>query len=107
MFVCLYGVQLVFDPKKIFDMLKNAGEIQKNMAEKLKAHKAWGEAAGGMVRVEMNGHFEVLSVSIDDNLLKDKAFLEGVVKAAVNDATVQLRSSMTDYLKNITGGFGV
>lgn len=87
-------------------MLKNAGEMQKNMAEKLKEHKASGEAAGGMVKVLMNGHFELLSLHIDDSLLSDKAFLEDLVKAAINDATKQLRSTMTDYLKNIASGFG-
>lgn len=96
----------MFDPKKIFDMIKNAGEMQKNMAEKLKEHKASGEAAAGMVRVEMNGHFELLSLQIDDSLMKDKAFLEDLVKAAINDATRQLRSSMSDYFKNLTSGFG-
>lgn len=97
----------MFDPKKIFDLVKNAGEMQKNMAEKLKSHKAQGEAGGGMVKVEMNGHFEVLSLTIDESLLKEKkAFVEEVVKAAVNDTTMQLRSSMTEFLKSMTGGFG-
>jgi len=97
----------MFDPKKIFDMIKNASEMQKNMAEKLKAHKAQGEAAGGMVKVEMNGHFEVLSLSIDESLLKeDKSFVEEVLKAAFNDAAAQLRSGMADYVKSLTGGLG-
>lgn len=97
----------MFDPKKIFDLVKNAGEMQKNMAEKLKSHKAQGEAGGGMVKVEMNGQFEVLSLSIDESLLKEnKSFIEEVVKAAVNDATLQLRTSMTDFIKSMTGGFG-
>lgn len=97
----------MFDPRKIFEMIKNAGEIQKNMAEKLKEHKASGEAAAGMVRVEMNGHFDMLSLHIDDSLMKDKAFLEDLVKAAVNDATRQLRANMSDYLKNFSSGFGL
>jgi DNA-binding YbaB/EbfC family protein len=96
----------MFDPKKIFEMVKNAGEMQKNMAEKLKEYKASGEAAGGMVKVEMNGHFDVLDLHIDDSLLSDKAFLQDVVKAAVNDATRQLRANMSNYLKNLSSGFG-
>jgi len=96
----------MFDPKKIFEMLKNAGEMQKNMAEKLKEFKASGEAAGGMVKVEIDGHLEVLKLEIDDSLMSDKAFLQDLIKAALNDATRQLRSHMKDSLKNITGGFG-
>ena len=97
----------MFDPKKLFDLVKSASEIQKTMAEKLKAFKASGEAAGGMVKVEMNGHFEVLSLNIDESLLKDKTFLEDLVKAAVNDCTMQLRSNMSDHLKTLTGGLGL
>lgn len=96
----------MFDPKKLFDLVKSAGEIQKTMSEKLKAFKANGEAAGGMVKVEMNGHFEVLSLSIDESLLKDKTFLEDLVKAAINDCTMQLRSTMTEHMKSLTGGLG-
>jgi DNA-binding YbaB/EbfC family protein len=94
----------MFDPKKLFDMIKNAGEMQKNMTEKLKQYKATGEAAGGMVRVEMNGHFEVEAITIDESLLKeDKAFVEDLIKAAVNSATAQLRSNMADYFKSVAG----
>jgi DNA-binding YbaB/EbfC family protein len=97
----------MFDPKKLFDMIKNASEMQKNMAEKLKSQTASGEALGGMVKVVMNGHFEVESISIDDSILKEeKKFIEDVVKAAVNDATAKLRASLSDHIKSITGNLG-
>ena len=96
----------MFDPKKLFEMLKNAGEMQKNMAEKLKARKASGESAAGMVKVEMNGQFELLSLHIDESLLSDKAMLEDLIKAAINDATKQLISTMTDDFKNIASLIG-
>lgn len=97
----------MFDPRKLMDMVKNAGEMQKNMAEKLKSQKASGEAAGGMVKVVMNGHFEIESLDIDDNLFKeDKAFVEDVLKAAVNDATSKLRANLSDYLKSFLGTMG-
>jgi DNA-binding YbaB/EbfC family protein len=97
----------MFDPKKIFDMLKNAGEMQKNMAEKLKNNKASGESAGGMVKVVMNGHFEVESIALEPALLsEEKTFIEDVIKAAVNDATTQLRASIAEQIKGLTGGLG-
>lgn len=97
----------MFDPRKLLDMMKNAGEMQKNMTEKLKAEKATGEAAGGMVKVEMNGHFEVISIELDDNLLKeDKTFQEEVIKAAVNDATAKLRTGMANYFKSFIDTMG-
>ncbi len=97
----------MFDPKKLFDMMKNAGEMQKNMAEKLKQFKATGEAAGGMVKVDMNGHFEVEALTLDDSLMKeDKTFVAELVKAAVNDATAQLRANLGDQFKSIFGNLG-
>jgi nucleoid-associated protein EbfC len=97
----------MFDPKKLFDMIKNAGEMQKNMAEKLKQYKATGEAGGGMVKVTMNGHFEVESIIIDESFLKEeKSFVEDVIKAAINDATAQLRNNMAEYFKSFTGNLG-
>jgi DNA-binding YbaB/EbfC family protein len=98
----------MLDPRKILDMVKNAGEMQKNMAEMLKQRKVTGEAGGGMAKVVMNGYFEVESISLDDSLLKeDKAFLEELVKACMNDATAQLRNSIADYVKSLVGSLGV
>jgi nucleoid-associated protein EbfC len=97
----------VFDPKKIFDLIKNAGEMQKNMTEKLKQQKASGESAGGMVKVVMNGHFEVENIFLDESLLQeDKAFIEELIKASINDATAQLRTIMSEYIKSLTGSLG-
>lgn len=98
----------MFDPKKIFDLIKNAGEMQKKVAETLKNQKVVGEAAGGMVKVHMNGQFEVEALSIDPSILSEgTGFIEDVVKAAVNDAASQVRLAMADQLKNLTGGFGL
>lgn len=98
----------MFDPRKLLDMVKNAGEMQKNMAEKLKQYKATGEAGGGMVKVHMNGHFEVESIELEESLLKEeKAFVEDVVKAAVNHATSQLRGNMAEYFKSLASNFGL
>lgn len=97
----------MFDPKKIFDLMKNAKEIQSNMQEKLKTQKATGTAGGDMVKVVMNGSFEIESIEIDDSLLNDKAFLQDLLKAASNQASTQLRENMLDYFKNFGSGFGI
>lgn len=97
----------MFDPRKLFDMMKNAGEMQKVMAEKLKNTKVEAEAGGGMVKITMNGHFEVESLAIDDTLMKEqKEFVQDVIKSAINSATTQLRANMVDQLKGLTGGLG-
>lgn len=81
--------------------------MQKNLAEKLKEQTATGEAGGGMVKVVMNGHFEVLSLDLDPGLLSEnKKFIEDLIKAAVNNATAELREAMANQIKSITGGLG-
>jgi len=98
----------MFDPKKMFDMLKNASELQKSITEKLRNQKATGESAAGMVKVVMNGHFEVEAFYLEEQLLKEeKSFIEDVIKAAINDCTRQIRGSMSDQLKSLIQGFGI
>lgn len=98
----------MFDPKKIFDLLRNPGDLQKNVAEKLKQYRATGEAAGGMVKVTMNGQFEVEDVKFEEHLLKeDRNFIEEVTKAAINDASSKVRSNMSEYLRGLAGNIGL
>lgn len=98
----------MFDPRKLLDMVKNASETQKNLAEKLKKEKATGEAMGGMVTVVINGQFELENISIDDKLLtEEKHFIEDVLKSAVNDATAKIRENMSAQLKSIVGNLGL
>lgn len=81
--------------------------MQKNLAEKLKEQTATGEAGGGMVKVVMNGHFEVQSIEIDQGLLSEnKKFVEDLIKAAVNNATSELRDGIAQQIKSLTGGLG-
>lgn len=98
----------MFDPRKLLDMVKNASELQKNMMEKLKNQRIIGEAAGGMVTVEMNGQFEILKINIDDSLLKEeKSFLEDIIKAAMNDASSKVRHQFTDQIKGLASNLGI
>jgi DNA-binding YbaB/EbfC family protein len=102
------GSVVMFDPRKLLDMVKNASELQKNMLEKLKSQKVTGEAAGGMVIVEMNGQFEILKVNIDDALLKEeKAFVEDIIRAAMNDASAKVRNQFGDHLKSFANNLGI
>ena len=87
----------MFDPKKIFDMFKNAGEMQKNMAEKLKQQTATGEALGGMAQVVMNGHFEVESIKIDESLLKEEKVFVKVRDTERSTPVLKLKASLKQF----------
>ena len=71
-------------------MLKQAQEMQQKMMEAkdgLKNVIAEGVAGGGSVKVQMNGHFELVKVDISDEILKEeKGVLEDLIIAATNNA---------------------
>ncbi len=98
----------MFDPKKMMDMMKKATEMQQNMADQLKDVKVSGSAGGDMVRVEMNGGFEILSLKIEQNVVnKDEIpFLEDLVTAALNDALAKAKKAGASQMKSLTSKFG-
>jgi len=99
----------MFDPRKLMDMMKQATDMQQKFQEELKTKQVEGSAGGGMVRVKMNGNFEVLSLEIDDSVwgMQDKKFLQDMVQAAMNDATRSARDMMADASKSLLGKMGL
>jgi nucleoid-associated protein EbfC len=88
------------------DMVKMAKEMQarlKEMQQELPSVRVTGDAGAGMVRVEMDGRHEVTKVTISDDALIDREILEGLVHAAVNDATRRIN----EELKSRMGALGV
>ena len=86
------------------DLLKNAGQIKNELAnaeEKLLAISATGSAGGGLVKVTMNGKFEVTELHIDPIAVdpRDVKMLEDIIIAAMHQAT----SNVQDAIKNSYG----
>ncbi|GJM12473.1 MAG: nucleoid-associated protein [Pseudohongiella sp.] len=79
-------------------------QFQKAQEEQLKT-KTEGESGAGLVRVTMNGKHDVVSVSLDDALMKeDKAVIEDLLAAAVNDAVRKIEEKNKDALSGMAGG---
>ena len=79
-------------------------QFQKAQEEQLKT-KTEGESGAGLVRITMNGKHDVLNVSIDDKLLgEDKAVIEDLLAAAVNDAVRKIEEKNKESLSGMTGG---
>jgi DNA-binding YbaB/EbfC family protein len=85
--------------------MKQAQELQAKLMEELKKIKVEGSAGGGMVRVEMDGEQNVLSVKIDPELLKDDdvSMVEDMVLAAFNDAKKKVTEKTRESFSSITG----
>lgn len=79
-------------------------QFQKAQEEQLKT-RTEGESGAGLVRVTMNGKHDVISVSLDDALMgEDKAVIEDLLAAAVNDAVRKIEEKNKESLSGMTGG---
>ena len=64
-----------------------------------------GDAGAGMVKVTMTGRHDVRRVDIDPSVLsEDKALLEDLLAAAVNDAVRRVEAQQKEKMSELTGG---
>ena len=96
------------DLSKLMDM---AGQMQKQLAtaqEEVAAARFEGEAGAGMVRVTLNGRYEVLGVRIEPVCAKgDVKLLEDLVRAACNQAGGKVSEALKARLGGMAQGLGV
>lgn len=90
-------------------MMKQAQEAQSRMGElkeRLGRVMVEGASGGGLVKVEMNGHQEVLGCRIDESLLRpeDREMLEDLVVAATNEALRKVREAAAEQFSQLAGG---
>jgi len=87
------------------NIMKQAQQLQAKLMEELKKIKVEGSAGGGMVRIEMSGEQNILSVKIDPELLKDGdvSMLEDMILAAFNDAKRKVVEKTSESFTSITG----
>jgi len=90
----------------MFNKLKQFKDIRdkaKTLQSSLAQEKVEGSAAWGKIKVEMDGNLSVTSVTIDPELLADKAKTESGVKDAVNDAVKRAQRKMAERMKEMGG----
>lgn len=92
-------------------MLKQIEQMQANMAkaqEELGQSTVEGTAGGGAVRVVMNGHQDVESVTIDPEFVDpdDVETLQDAIVAALNDAQGKVQDVIQQKMGAVTGGLG-
>jgi len=77
-----------------------------NLKEKLGTKRIEGMAAGGMVKVVMNGLQEIIKVEVEDDAVKEqeKSFLEDLILSALNDA---IKKSHSIFMEEFKDEFGV
>ena len=93
------------------NIMKQAQAMQEKMKqaqEELAKTEVEGSSGGGLVKVTMTCRHDVRNVSIDDDLLEEeKAVLEDLLAAAVNDAVRKVESTTEEKMAGLTAGLGL
>jgi DNA-binding YbaB/EbfC family protein len=88
-------------------MMKQAQKMQEEMAKEMEALRVDSTAGGGIVKVEMNGNKEVLSIKIDPEAAGDVEMLQDLIIAAVNECGRKVDESMQNKLGGALGGLKI
>lgn len=93
-------------------IMKQAQAMQKKMEEcqeKMALEEVEGASGGGMVKVIMNGKFEMKKINIDKSLLvaEEVDILEDLIVAACNDAKNKADAKMQSSVADVTGGMNL
>ncbi len=93
----------------IKQLMKQAQQMQDQMQRQMAAVRVEGSAGGGMVKAEMGGNKELLSITIDKEAVdpNDVEMLQDLVKAAVNEASRKVDEEMQSSMGAMTGGMKI
>jgi DNA-binding YbaB/EbfC family protein len=91
--------------KQIQQMQGQMMKIQEGLAQKT----VEGSAGGGMVKAVANGRQEIVSISIEPEVVNpdDVEILEDLVLAAVKQAQEKAQELGSEEMKKMTGGLGM
>src|SRR6056297_1030894 len=91
-------------------LMQQAQEMQSKMAEaqeRIAGLEAEGTSGGGLVSATASAQGEVKALSVDPSLLdgsEDKAVLEDLIVAAINDASAKAREAGQAEMAKVTEG---
>ena len=90
----------------IKQLMKQAQQMQDQMQRQMANIRVEGTAGGGMVKAEMGGNKELLSITIDKEAVdpNDVEMLQDLVKAAINEAARKVDEEMQSSMGAMTGG---
>jgi DNA-binding YbaB/EbfC family protein len=94
------------------NLMKSLPKIREEMGklqERMSQIVADGDAGAGMVKASVNGHLEVLHVTLSDEIVKmnDKEMMEDLIASAVNHALKKARQLVADETSKMAAGLGL
>jgi len=98
--------------KGMGNMMKQAQKLQSKMLkmqEELAGKTVETSAGGGMISVVANGRQQVVSITIDKEVVDpdDVEMLQDLILAAVNDALNKAQEMVAGEMGKLTGGFNI
>jgi DNA-binding YbaB/EbfC family protein len=94
------------------DIMKQAQKMQKDMMriqEEMASKTVEASAGGGMVTVVVNGRQELVSITIEKDIVDpaDVEMLQDLVLAAVNEGLLKSQEMVKEEMLKITGGINI
>ena len=93
-------------------MMKQAQKLQAKMLklqEEMAEKTVETASGGGMVKVVANGRQQIVSVSIEKEVVDpdDVDMLQDLILAAINDALAKSQEMVTSEMSKLTGGMNI
>ena len=94
------------DPRKLVKQLQ---QQQEKMQAEIAALVVEATSGGGMVKVEVDGQKQLLSLTIDPEVVSkdDVEMLQDLVVAAVNEASRKVDDAIQEKVGALTGGMKI
>ncbi len=94
-----------------FELLKNAKSMQEQVSKiqaELAEVRVTGSSGGGIVKVTVNGQFDMLAVELDPIAVdpRDIAMLQDLIVAAHTDASNKVKELIKERLGPLAGPLG-
>ena len=98
--------------KGLGNLMRQAQEMQRRMAkiqEEMAQRTVEASAGGGMVRCVVNGKQEVVSLTIEPEVVdpEDVEMLQDLVVAAVNEGIKRSQEMVASEMGKVAGGLGL
>ena len=93
----------------IQSMMQQAKEMQERLQQQMAELRVEATAGGGMITVVVNGTKQVLSITIDPEVVSkdDVEMLQDLIVAAVNDANRKVDEQLGQSMSGLMGGLKI
>lgn len=94
------------DLNKLMEMAQNAQSELQRAQQNLESIEVEGASGGGLVKIRATAKGTILGVDIDESLLQpsEKAMVEDLVAAAINDARAKADQAASSEMQKVTSG---